>query len=255
MLQKEIQVLAISTWTGPSPSWWWCPAWSPSTRRTRPARLWSPSPKWFLPSQGQSFQRGQNVDSMELVVWDVVDMEETNLQLTSWLLDLMDLRWTILGFRQSSSSLTSMLSMSPKASLSLWPYPHTDCKKDGFQELSGDEPVGSGDSWFHQCHLLGHDRHPNPEQDDRGQHMDHHMGWSVWGRGRGILGRTLIQEPLAWMSWGRLLVVALTLDFVDEKENWQKAVNDRTVNGDATETGILRHFKCDWNYWYSLFPP
>ena len=62
------------------------------------------------------------------------------------------------------------------------------------------------------------------------------------------MGRTLIQEPLTGRSWGRLLVVALSLDFVDEKENWQKAVNDRTVNGDATEAGILRHYKCDWDY-------
>ena len=51
---------------------------------------------------------------------------------------------------------------------------NTDCKKDGFQELSGEEPWGSWDSGVHQCHLLGQDRHPDPEQDDRGQHVDEH---------------------------------------------------------------------------------
>merc|ERR1711971_1149645 len=49
--------------------------------------------------------------------------------------------------------------------------PHPDCQEDGCQELPGEEPGGSGDSWIDLLHLLRQDGHPHPEQDDGGAHV------------------------------------------------------------------------------------
>ena len=43
-----------------------------------------------------------------------------------------------------------------------------------------------------------------------------------------------------WEELGNIACLCSNSDFVDVKENWQKHVNDRAVDGDATEAGILK---------------
>ena len=41
-----------------------------------------------------------------------------------------------------------------------------------------------------------------------------------------------------WEELGRIACLCSNSVFVDKEENWQKAVNDRDVDGDATEAGM-----------------
>ena len=45
-----------------------------------------------------------------------------------------------------------------------------------------------------------------------------------------------------WEELGRIACLCSNSVFVDKEENWQKAVNDRDVDGDATEAGM--YSKC-----------
>jgi len=46
-----------------------------------------------------------------------------------------------------------------------------DCKANGQQELSGEEPGGSGDPRLNVDHLLRQDGHPHPEPNDGRPHV------------------------------------------------------------------------------------
>ena len=47
-----------------------------------------------------------------------------------------------------------------------------------------------------------------------------------------------------WKELGKIACLCSNSDFVDVKENWQKPVNDRAVDGDANEAGILKCYEC-----------
>ena len=47
-----------------------------------------------------------------------------------------------------------------------------------------------------------------------------------------------------WEELGRIACLCSNSVFVDKEENWQKAVNDRDVDVDATEAGIHKCYEC-----------
>eukprot|EP00092_Neocalanus_flemingeri_P107949 GFUD01138573.1.p1 GENE.GFUD01138573.1~~GFUD01138573.1.p1 ORF type:complete len:1018 (+),score=307.35 GFUD01138573.1:120-3173(+) len=51
-------------------------------------------------------------------------------------------------------------------------------------------------------------------------------------------------KSAGWKELGRVACLCSNSVFLDKEENWAKGVNDRDVDGDATEAGILKCYEC-----------